>query len=397
MQTFIRKFFQSASSAGIILFSCVVLALIIANSPLAESFHRLLHTTIGFETAHVHLRYSTELWINDGLMAIFFLLVGLEIKRELVSGGLATPKQAALPILCAFGGAIVPALIYFFINSGKDTVSGWGIPMATDIAFALALLAMLGDRVPASLKVFLAALAIVDDLIAILVIAIFYSTNLEFAYLAYALGIFGLMLLFNKLGIRSLFFYLIPALFVWYFIHHSGIHATIAGVLTAFTIPIRSADDQESPLVRLEHALLTPVNFLIVPLFALANTAITFTPSMLDGLTSPLGLGIILGLLVGKPIGIFLLSKTATKLKLALLPDGASWQHIIGVGLLAGVGFTMAIFIALLSFTDPALIAEAKFGILVASLISGTAGYVLLRNTPKSPNIIKDIDAVIPQ
>lgn len=330
-------------------------------------------------------------------MAIFFLLVGLEIKRELVSGGLATPKQAALPILCAFGGAIVPALIYFFINSGQDTMSGWGIPMATDIAFALALLAMLGDRVPASLKVFLAALAIVDDLIAILVIAIFYSTNLEFAYLGYALGIFGLMLLFNKMGIRSLFFYLIPGLFVWYFIHHSGIHATIAGVLTALTIPIRSADDQESPLVRLEHALLTPVNFLIVPIFALANTAITFTPVMLDGLTSPLGLGIIFGLLIGKPVGIFLMSKTVIKLKLALLPVGASWQHIIGVGLLAGVGFTMAIFIALLSFANPALIAEAKFAILVASFISGTAGYLLLRNTPKLHPITKDTDTVIDQ
>lgn len=397
MQTFIRQFFQSASAAGIILFSCVIIALIIANSPLAESFHQLLHTTIGFETEQIHLRYSTELWINDGLMAIFFLLVGLEIKRELVNGGLSSPKQAALPILCAFGGAIVPALIYFFINSGQDTVSGWGIPMATDIAFALALLAMLGDRVPASLKVFLAALAIVDDLIAILVIAIFYSNNLEFVYLAYALGIFGLMLIFNKLGIRSLFFYLIPGLFVWYFIHHSGIHATIAGVLTAFTIPIRSINGQESPLERLEHSLLTPVNFLIVPLFALANTAITFTPVMLDGLTSPLGLGIILGLLIGKPVGIFLMSKTVTKIKLGVLPTGASWQHIIGVGLLAGVGFTMAIFIALLSFGDPAMIAEAKFAILIASLISGTAGYILLRNTPKLPEIVEERTSSVQQ
>ncbi len=360
---------------------CVLISLGLANSPLGASFESLLNYPLGFETDSVQLRYSVALWINDGLMAIFFLLVGLEIKREVVDGGLSTPRQAALPILCAFGGALVPAGIYFFLNQGTETVSGWGIPMATDIAFALAALAMLGTRVPISLKIFLAALAIVDDLIAILVIAIFYSAELHMVYLAYAGGLFLLLLVFNKLGVRSLVFYLIPGLLIWYFIHHSGIHATIAGVLTALAIPLGVKEGQTSPLLKLEHALVVPVNYLIVPVFALANTNIRFENTMLEGLVSPVGLGIIVGLFLGKPIGIFLMSKLAIKLKIAQLPAGANWQHIIGVGLLAGIGFTMSIFIALLSFSDSSIIAEAKFSILVASLISGVAGYMLLSKT----------------
>lgn len=388
MLKILRNFINSPTSGGIILFICVVVSLVLANSPLGASFERLLNTSLGFETETVHLKYSVALWINDGLMAIFFLLVGLEIKRELVSGELSTPRQALLPILCAFGGAVVPAGIYLLVNQGTETVSGWGIPMATDIAFALAVVAMLGKRVPVSLKIFLAALAIVDDLIAILVIAIFYSAELHTVYLLYALAILVLLVIFNRIGVKSLAFYLIPGLFIWYFIHHSGIHATIAGVVTAMTIPLAIKGKGEPPLLKLEHALTTPVNYLIVPLFALANTNIRFEDGMLEGLASPLGIGIILGLLLGKPVGIFLMTKLAIVLRIGSMPQGASWTQIVGIGLLAGIGFTMSIFIALLSFSDNLLIAEAKFSILIASLLSGVIGYILLNRvaTPLKDN-----------
>jgi len=388
MLKILKNFTDSPTSGGIVLFICVLISLTIANSPLGDAFENILNTPLGFETASVHLRYTTALWINDGLMAIFFLLVGLEIKRELVSGELSTPRQALLPIFCAFGGVIVPAGIYLAINQGTETVSGWGIPMATDIAFALAVIAMLGKRVPASLKVFLAALAIVDDLVAILVIAIFYSAELHAIYLGYAAAILALLFIFNRLGVRSLLFYLIPGLFIWYFVHHSGIHATIAGVLTAMTIPLATKGQEEPPLLKLEHALTTPVNFLIVPLFALANTAIRFEEGMLEGLVSPLGIGIIVGLTLGKPVGVYLMTKLAILLRIGSMPQGASWAQIIGVGLLAGIGFTMSIFIALLSFSDNLLIAEAKFSILVASLLSGVTGCILLSRvaTPSNDN-----------
>jgi len=381
MRKIFQQFFNSASSGGIILFLCVIISLLIANSPWGVSFEKLLNLPLGFENPAIQLKYSIALWINDGLMAIFFLLVGLEIKREVVNGGLSTPRQAALPILSAFGGALIPAGIYLLANASTETASGWGIPMATDIAFALAILAMLGKKVPSSLKIFLAALAIVDDLIAILVIAIFYSAELQISYLGYAGAVLLLLIIFNRTGIRSLAFYLIPGLFIWYFIHHSGIHATVAGVLTAMTIPLGDKNKKTSPLLKLEHALITPVNFLIVPLFALANTNIRFESAMLDGLLSPLGLGILAGLCIGKPVGILLMSKIATKLNIAQLPAHANWKHIIGLGSLAGVGFTMAIFIALLSFSNQSLIAEAKFSILVASLLSGIIGYTILNNT----------------
>ncbi|HLW50431.1 MAG TPA: Na+/H+ antiporter NhaA [Sphingobacteriaceae bacterium] len=383
----IKNFIQKPTSGGIILFFCVLVSLSLANTPFGPGFERLLSTPLGFETASVHLRYTTILWINDGLMAIFFLLVGLEIKRELVSGELSTPRKALLPILCAIGGAVVPAGIYFMINQGTETASGWGIPMATDIAFALAVIAMLGKRVPLSLKVFLAALAIVDDLIAILVIAIFYSAELHTIYLGYAAAILALLFILNKMGVRSLAFYLIPGLFIWYFVHHSGIHATIAGVLVAMTIPMSTKKSQEPPLLKLEHALSAPVNFLIVPLFALANTNIRFEKGMLEGLVSPLGIGIIMGLMIGKPVGVYLMTKLAILLRIGTMPQGASWMQIIGIGLLAGIGFTMSIFIALLSFSDDRVIAEAKFSILVASLLSGAIGYILLARSAKSTHV----------
>src|SRR5690554_1406703 len=296
----VREFFQSGLMGGVILLGCVILSLIIANSPLGPAFERFLSLELGVHTEHLHLKYPVLLWVNDGLMALFFLMVGLEIKRELVNGQLSSPKSAILPIFAALGGVVVPATIYIIVNYQEPTAVGWGIPMATDIAFALAIITMLGKRVPISLKIFLAALAIVDDLIAILVIAIFYSAELHTEYLLYAFVVLVLLIIFNRVGVKSLIFYLILGLFIWYFIHHSGIHATIAGVLTAMTIPLAVKGKEEPPLLKLEHALTTPVNFLIVPLFALANTNIRFEEGMLEGLASPLGVGVILGLMLGK-------------------------------------------------------------------------------------------------
>jgi len=379
IQVTIQDFLQSESLSGIILIACVLVSLAVANSALGVLFAKGLAQEVGFNTAQVTLRYPILLWINDGLMAIFFLLVGLEIKRELVAGELSSIKKAALPVFAALGGVCVPALIYSLINTGSATEKGWGIPMATDIAFALAVITLLGSKVPASLKIFLSALAIVDDLAAIVVIAVFYSSHLHGLYLAYAGGIFVFLLALNRLGVRHLAFYLLPGVVMWYFIHHSGIHATIAGVLTALAVPIAESS-AESPLERLEHALLKPVNYFIMPLFALTNTNIRFEAGMAEGLTTTLGLGVVLGLLVGKPVGIFLFSLSSVKAGLCSLPTGASWQHIIGVGILGGIGFTMSIFIANLSFADPAVLSRAKFAVLTGSLLAGVIGYLVLQS-----------------
>jgi Na+:H+ antiporter, NhaA family len=373
-----KDFFRSGQVGGIILLVCVIVSLIIANSNWNEGFNNFLGTQIGYETSAIHLRYPVALWINDGLMAIFFLLVGLEIKREIIEGELSSPKKAAMPIFAALGGMLVPAGIYFLFNNSTETSAGWGIPMATDIAFALGIISLLGKRAPASLKIFLAALAIVDDLGAILVIAIFYTNQLHWDQLLYSGGIMALLILFNRLGVKKLVFYLVPGIFLWYFVHHSGVHATIAGVLLALTIPTNPVKET-SPLESLEHAIVKPVNFLVMPIFALANTNIRFQSEMLDGLTSPLGLGIILGLLIGKPIGVTLFSWLSVKLGFSSLPSKAGWRHIIGLGLLAGIGFTMSIFIALLSFSSSAEFQiEAKFSILVASVCAGVSGYIFL-------------------
>ncbi|MCF0043016.1 Na+/H+ antiporter NhaA [Dyadobacter fanqingshengii] len=373
-----KEFLQSGSAGGIILIICVIVSLIIANTGAGPELEALLASELGYHFGNIHLKYSLLIWINDGLMAIFFLMVGLEIKRELVEGELSSLKKAALPIFAALGGVIVPAVIFSIFNKNTPTAGGWGIPMATDIAFAIAIITMLGKKVPASLKIFLAALAIVDDLMAILVIAVFYSSDLHYTYLLYAGGIFGVLLIFNKLGVKNLAAYLIPGLFIWYFIHHSGVHATIAGVLTAFAIPT-TPDATESPLEKLEHILMTPVNFVIMPVFALANTNIALESSMIQGLTTPLGLGIILGLVVGKPVGITALSWLSVKLGISARPHGAGWLHIIGVGMLGGIGFTMSVFIALLSFAGQDMIlSEAKFSILTGSILSGLMGYAML-------------------
>jgi NhaA family Na+:H+ antiporter len=372
-----RNFFRSEQIGGIILIFSVIFSLTLANSALGKGFENLLSTKIGYSSQALDLEYSLSQWINDGLMAIFFLLIGLEIKREIIEGELSSPRKAAMPIFAALGGMLLPAGIYFIFNSNFATVSGWGIPMATDIAFALGVLSLLGKRVPTSLKVFLAALAIVDDLGAILVIAIFYTNELHWEQLLYSAGIIALLIGMNYLGVKRLFFYIIPGLFLWYFIHHSGIHATIAGVLLALTIPANPVKGT-SPLEHLEHLIVKPVNFLIMPIFALANTNIQFESEMLNGLTSPLGLGIILGLTLGKPMGVTLFSWIAVKAGIATLPSRANWKHVFGLGLLAGIGFTMSIFIALLSFDDPVYDIESKFSILVASILAGVSGFVFL-------------------
>ncbi|WP_113639447.1 Na+/H+ antiporter NhaA [Nubsella zeaxanthinifaciens] len=377
-----KAFFNSKKLGSVLLLVCVVASLIIANSGYAVSFADFLAKTIGFKISAFHLDYSIATWINDGLMAIFFLLVGLEIKRELIEGELSSLKKASLPVLAAIGGMLVPALIYALFNKNTVTANGWGIPMATDIAFALAIVALLEKNVPSSLKIFLAALAIVDDLGAILVIAFFYTEQIHWNQLFIAAGIFALLLVFNFFKLKNLLLYLIPGVFLWYFVHHSGIHATIAGVLLAFTIPTNDTAEL-SPLEKLEHALTQPVALVIMPVFALANTNITFVNGMVEGLASPLGLGIILGLFLGKTIGITLMSFIAVKLKLAKLPTGANWKHITGMGMLAGIGFTMSIFIAMLSFNDAAHIIESKFAILCASVISGVIGYLFLKSVSK--------------
>lgn len=375
---YFKKFFKSNQSSGILLIFCVLVSLLIANSSFAESFQRFLDKEIGIHL--FHLTYPVSIWINDGLMAVFFLLVGLEIKRELVEGELSSFKNASLPIIAAIGGMLVPAVIFGLFNIGTQYSSGWGIPMATDIAFSLAIISMLGNKIPNSIKIFLAALAIVDDLGAILVIAIFYTEQIHWTYLFLSAGIALLLFLLNFFKVIKIIFYLIPGLFLWYFLHHSGIHATIAGVVLAFSIPTNVSNVEISPLEKLEHQLHFPVSFLIMPIFALTNTNITFSNEMLDGLTNTLGIGIIGGLVIGKLLGINLFSFIAIKSRLSSLPQGSSWTQMLGVGFLAGIGFTMSIFIALLSFKDEIQIQdEAKFAILVASFLSAVLGFIILK------------------
>lgn len=377
---YFQNFFNNSQSSGVILLFCVAISLLIANSSLAESFQHLLHYTLG--------AYSVEVWINDGLMAIFFLLVGLEIKREIVEGELSDIKNASLPIVAALGGMLVPAAIYAIFNSGTEYSNGWGIPMATDIAFSLAIVSMLGKKVPVSIKIFLAALAIVDDLGAILVIAIFYTEQIHWMYIGISGGIMLLLAALNYFNVQKHIFYLLPGVVLWYCMHHSGIHATIAGVLLAFTIPTNVSKTEISPLEKLEHGLHKPVNFLIMPIFALANTNITFVEGMVDGLASSLGLGILGGLFVGKALGIGLFSWVAIQLKLSSLPVGSNWMQMIGTGFLAGIGFTMSIFIALLSFKNHIDIQnEAKFAILIASGLSGIVGFMILKRSAKKKAI----------
>lgn len=379
---YFKEFFNSNQSSGLLLIFCVLISLLIANSSLGDYFQEILNTEFGFKNNVLNLEYSAQIWINDGLMSVFFLLVGLEIKRELLEGELSDIKNASLPILAAIGGMFVPAIIYIGFTQNTNFSKGFGIPMATDIAFSLAIISLLGNKVPASIKLFLTALAIIDDLGAILVIALFYTESLHWDYLIYSALVIALLAVLNRLKITKIYFYLVPGMALWYFMHHSGIHATIAGVLLAFCIPTNETNLVYSPLEKLENYLHTPVSFFIMPIFALVNTNIRFESGMVEDLFSPLGYGIMFGLILGKILGICCFSWSAIKLKISNLPEKSNWGHLLGAAALAGIGFTMSIFIAMLCFkNDSHIQSEAKFAILISSFIAAILGLQILKYT----------------
>ena len=422
------EFFRREAAGGIILMVSAALALLMANTSWgpAAYFPAIWEKHLRLSLNELVLDMSLLHWINDGLMSVFFLIVGLEIKREVMEGELSEWRQAALPIAGALGGMLLPALLFFLVNRGLPTQNGWGIPMATDIAFALAVLQLLGPRVPLGLKVFLTALAIVDDLGAVLVIAGFYTTNLDLTYLLLALGTWALLLSLNFLGARRLVIYLPLGVLLWYFMHQSGVHATLAGVLLALAIPARIgrarpeilrmlndrlsllqhevhgveanpriiseeleylSDAISSPAQKLEQRLHSVVAFGIIPLFAFANTSLVIDADVFGQLLSPLGLGILLGLVVGKPLGIGALSWLSVRLGWASLPAGVTWRHLWGAGVLGGIGFTMSLFITLLALGEQSVGEPvAKLAILTASFLSGTAGFLLLRTAPAAPD-----------
>jgi NhaA family Na+:H+ antiporter len=384
-----KAFFDSEKTGGILLIICTVVSLVLANSFLGEKYLSIWHFYVG--------GLSVEHWVNDGLMAIFFLLIGLELERELYNGELSNFKNALLPIIAALGGVVVPALIHFSLNAGTETQAGIGIPMATDIAFALGVLAILGSRVPASLKVFLAALAVIDDLCAIIVIAVFYTAELSFLYLLGALAVWGLLFVLSRFfKVTSLAPYLIGGALMWFLMLKSGVHATIAGVLLAFTIPFSAKeDDAESPSHRLEHFLHKPVAFVILPIFALANTGIVSGADWSQNLLSANSLGIIGGLVLGKPLGITLICFIAVSIGICRLPLDLNWRHIFGAGILGGIGFTMSIFITNLAFVGSAeTINASKTAILLASLIAGTIGFLWLKLLGQPTAVDRDADTM---
>jgi len=422
LRPYFQEFLRQEASGGILLMLCSVAALVWANSAVGETYARFWDTRLAFDLGGHGLSKPLLLWVNDGLMAIFFFVVGLEIKREILVGELSSLRQAALPLVAAIGGMAVPALLYVGVNRGLDSIGGWGVPMATDIAFALSVLVLLGDRVPASAKVFLTAIAIVDDIGATLVIALFYTESISLVALAAGGGFLGLMLLANRLGIRNSLVYAILGLGLWVAVLKSGVHPTIAGVLGAMTIPARTridsdhflergrallerfaragqsgesvltnpeqraalhalehaAHDAQSPLQVLEHTLHPGVTFVVMPVFALANAGLTLGPDAFARLASPPAVGIIAGLVLGKPLGILAFSLPAVRARLADLPEGLSWSGLLGLGCLAGIGFTMSLFLAGLAFPDAAALSAAKAAILAASLASAAAGTALL-------------------
>lgn len=423
----VRGFLRHRLAGAALLMLATLTAIIIANSPLSHAYHHFLEAHIDIGAGGVGLDYTIHHWINDGLMSIFFFLVGLEIKREILIGELSTLRKATLPAIAAVGGMLVPAGVYLLLNQGQPTTHGWGIPMATDIAFALGVLALLGDRVPIGVKVFLTALAIVDDIGAVLVIAIFYTSDINLLALGVGFGVLGLAVLFNRLDVRHPFVYLLLGIFVWTAFLKSGIHATIAAILMAFVIPATTRIDgvdlvrrvelitarlkaiglpedtrmnteeqqhsidamseviehAQAPLQRIEHDLHGPVTFFVLPVFALANAGVTLEGDLIGQLLSPLALGVILGLFVGKQLGITLATWLAVKLRIADLPAGVTWKQIHGANILAGIGFTMSLFVSSLAFENPAYIAEAKIGILTGSLVSGVVGYLFLSSVSK--------------
>lgn len=373
-----RSFMENEAAGGIILMVVAALALIIANSPLSDEYFGFLKTYVG--------GLSILHWINDALMAVFFLLVGLEIKREMISGQLSSWSRRALPGFAAVGGMVVPALIFLAFNEG-DTVRGWAIPSATDIAFSLGVLSLLGSRVPLSLKVFLTALAIIDDLGAVIIIALFYSEGLSIPALAGVAVVFGILVAINLLGMVRLWAYLALGIILWILVLKSGVHATIAGVLLALTIPMRGEKGQtDSPLLKLEHAIQPWVGFLIVPIFGFANAGVSFTGVSLSDLADPVPLGVAAGLFVGKQIGVFAFAWLAIKMRLSERPAGASWLQIYAVAMLCGIGFTMSLFIGLLAYSNsPLLQDETKLGVLLGSLLSAVVGALLLRVSLSRP------------
>lgn len=423
----LREFLHQETSGGILLIICTIAALTWANSPFAASYHHLWHTYLAIDLGGMALKYTLHHWINDGLMAIFFFVVGLEIKRELIAGELSSMKQASLPIAAALGGMVVPAVMYYIINSGNDGSAGWGIPMATDIAFVVGILALLGKRVPLALKIFVLALAIVDDIGAVLVIAVFYTSGISVNSLLLGAVVFLVLILMNRIGVRNLLLYSLAGIVLWLAFLKSGVHATVAGVLLAFTIPASSRINTEkftgdtrlllhefsdagehgentltnsarltvvteiekncekilTPLQKFEHGLHPWVAFAIMPVFALSNAGVSLGRGLDAALLHPVSLGIILGLFFGKQIGIFSFSFAAIKLGLADKPEGVSWTKIYGASILAGIGFTMSLFIANLAFSSAELLDVAKVGILAGSLISGITGFLILKSALK--------------
>ena len=367
-----KEFFRSEKTGGLLLILVTLVSLLIANSSFGDGYIGFWNTYIG--------GHSIVHWINDGLMTIFFLLIGLELEREIYNGELSNFQNASFPFLSAIGGLFFPAAIFMLLNFGLPTQDGAGIPMATDIAFAIGILSLLGKRVHATLKIFLTALAVIDDLGAIIIIAIFYTNELSAMNLFISLGIFGLLLALKRMKVWNLIPYLLGGVAMWSFMLNSGVHATITGVLLAFAIPFGDSNEH-SPSFKLEHAIHKPVAFFILPLFALANTCIPIAADWYNNLADHNSLGIILGLVIGKPVGIFLISFIGVKLGWARIPQNLQWKHIVGVGFLAGIGFTMSIFVTLLAYEDEILINNSKIAILVASLIAGIVGFFLLKWT----------------
>ena len=379
-----KWFFKLEAASGLILLFSAIVALIISNSELSNIYFNTLEKYIFIGINNFGLKLSVIHWINDALMAIFFFFVTLEIKREFLQGELSNIKQAMLPIIAAVGGMVVPAMIYIFINIGdSDTLNGWAIPSATDIAFSLGVLSILGKRVPLSLKVFLTALAIIDDLGAIVIIALFYSGDLSIKYLTLMLLAFLILLVINKFNIKKFLPYLVIGIFLWDFTHNSGIHATIAGVLLAMTIPHRKNEKDFSLLIKIEHNISPYVAFGIMPLFAFANAGVSLDGLTLSSLLDKVPLGIVLGLFVGKQLGVFVFSYISIKLKIAQMPNNANWFNFYGVGILTGIGFTMSLFVGNLAFAENLQYMDGvKIGVLTGSLLSTLFGYFLILLTP---------------
>ena len=384
----ISKFFQLKSAAGILLLAAAIAAILVENSFLSDSYAKLLHTSVSIKISDFGIDKDLHHWINDGLMAIFFLLVGLEIKRELVQGHLSTREQFSLPAVAAIGGITIPAIIYIGLNFGNEVTSnGWAIPTATDIAFALGVVTLLGNRIPISLKVTLVAVAIIDDLMAIIIIASFYTSDLSITYLVFAALSTATLLILNNRKITKLSPYVLVGILLWVFVLKSGIHASLAGVVLAQFIPINAKNSSDhSPLYKLEHSIEPWVNFMILPIFAFANAGVSFSGMKLNLLWDPVTLGIILGLFFGKQIGVMLFTYIGSLLRICKLPSDVSWAQYYGLSIVTGIGFTMSLFIGSLAFTDPEYQTSVRLGVLIASLLAGVLGYLTLRLTTKPPS-----------